>query len=77
MYDDYEIDYTYSNEFYAQDLDEIYEYHMHNTSYNIQDTYEIDDEYARDSHDYDALAYRHYANKHRTRITCPRYIANA
>ena len=61
MYDDYELDYTYSNEFYAQDLDEIYEYHIHNTSYTIQDTYEIDDEYARDSHDYDALAYRHYA----------------
>ena len=41
MYDDYELDYTYSNEFYAQDLDEIYEHHMHNTSYNTQDTYEI------------------------------------
>ena len=40
MYDDYEIDYTYSNEFYAQDLDE---------------------DYARDTQDYNTLAYQHYA----------------
>ena len=62
MYDDYEIDYSFNNEFYAYDLDEIYEYHMHNTQLDMQqDTYESDDDYARDSHDYDALAYRHYA----------------
>ena len=62
MYDDYEIDYSFDNEFYAYDLDEIYEYHMHNIQLDMHnDTYEIDDEYARDSHDYDALAYRHYA----------------
>ena len=42
MYDDYEIDYSFNNEFYEYDLDEIYEQHMH-TSYNIQDTYEIDE----------------------------------
>ena len=62
MYDDYEIDYSLNNEFYAYDLDEIYEHHMHNIQLDMHsDTYEIDDEYARDSHDYDALAYRHYA----------------
>ena len=62
MYDDYEIDYSFDNEFYAYDLDEIYEQHMHNIQLDLHnDTYEIDDEYARDSHDYDALAYRHYA----------------
>jgi len=61
MYDDYEIDYAYNNEFYARDLDEIYEHMVYHTSYNTQDTYEIDDDYARDSQDYDALAYRHYA----------------
>ena len=67
MYDDYEIDYSFDNEFYAYDLDEIYEQHMHNIQLDLHnDTYEIDDEYARDSCDYDALAYRHYAwyNKH-------------
>ena len=31
------------------------------TQYNIQDAYEMDDEYARDSCDYNELAYRHYA----------------
>ena len=62
MYDDYEIDYSFDNEFYAYDLDEIYEHQMHNIQLDMHnDTYEIDDEYARDSHDYDALAYRHYA----------------
>jgi len=31
------------------------------TQYNTQDAYEIDDEYARDSCDYNEMAYRHYA----------------
>jgi len=62
MYDDYEIDYSFNNEFYAYDLDEIYEHHMHNTSLDIQqDVYEMDDDYARDSCGYDELAYKHYA----------------
>ena len=46
MYDDYDLDYTYSND-YAQDLDEY-----------AQD---LDEDYARDSQDYESLAYRHYA----------------
>ena len=71
MYDDYEIDQAFNNEFYAYDLDEIVEYHMHNASrdmQNIQDAYDSDDDYARDSCDYNDLAYRHYAwyNKHTT-----------
>ena len=60
MYDDYDLDYTFTND-HAYDLDEYtldentyHEYHTH------LDT-DLDDEYARDSHDYDALAYRHYA----------------
>jgi hypothetical protein len=62
MYDDYDLDYTYNNEFYTCDLDEMYEHYMHNTSLDMQqDAYEMDDDYARDSCDYDQLAYRHYA----------------
>ena len=44
MYDDYDLDYTYTND--HTDLDEY------------MDT---DEDYARDSHDYESLAYRHYA----------------
>lgn len=35
-------------------LDESY-------GYNIQNTYDLDDDYARDNTDYQDLAYRHYA----------------
>ena len=62
FYDDYEFQHEYNNESYTYDLDEMCEYHYHHMHNNyIQDAYEIDDEYARDSCDYDALAYRHYA----------------
>ena len=62
FYDDYEFQYEYNNESYTCDLDEMCEHHYHHMHNNhIQDAYEIDDEYARDSCDYDALAYRHYA----------------
>jgi len=44
MYDDYDFDYTYSND-YGQDLD---------------DARDLDEEYARDGQDYESLAYRHY-----------------
>jgi len=46
MYDDYDLDYTYSND-YGQDLEEY--------------TQDLDEDYARDTHDLEALAYRHYA----------------
>ena len=45
MYDDYDLDYSGND--YGQDLDEY--------------TQELDDDYARDSTDYETLAYRHYA----------------
>ena len=67
MYDDYDLDYTYSNESYVYDLDEMLEYHMNQVSRDIQqESYDDDDDYARDSCDYSDLAYRHYAwyNKH-------------
>ena len=46
MYDDYDLDYSYSTD-YSHDLDD-----------NTQD---LDEDYARDGQDYEALAYRHYA----------------
>ncbi len=46
MYDDYDLDYTYTNDY--ADLDEYY-------------TQDLDEDYARDAHDYESLAYRHYA----------------
>ena len=48
MYDDYDLDYTYSND-YALDLDDTYA------------ALDLDEDYARDSYDYESLAYRHYA----------------
>jgi hypothetical protein len=47
MYDDYDIDYTFAND-YEYNLDEYY----------AQD---VDEDYARDGQDYQDLAYRHYA----------------
>ena len=47
MYDDYDLDYTYTGNDYA-DLDEHY-------------TQDLDEDYARDGQDYESLAYRHYA----------------
>lgn len=49
MYDDYNLDYTFSYE-YTQDLDD------YALDYN-----DLDEDYARDAHDYQDLAYRHYA----------------
>ena len=61
-YNDYEFSYENNNELYTYDLDEMCEYMMRdNIQYNIQEAYEIDDEYARDSCDYNEMAYRHYA----------------
>ena len=64
MYDDYDLDYTLSSDYASSyDLDEMCEYAMRDThtQYNMYDAYEMDDEYARDSCDYNELAYRHYA----------------
>jgi len=71
MYDDYEIDFSVNNESYTYNLDEMCEHHYqmrdnHMQSRDMHEGYENDDDYARDSCDYDTLAYRHYAwyNKH-------------
>ena len=45
MYDDYDLDYTFTNDY--GDLDEDYDTR--------------DEDYVRDAHDYEVLAYRHYA----------------
>ncbi len=47
MYDDYDLDYSFSND-YTLDED----------AYYAQD---LDEDYARDGQDYQDLAYRHYA----------------
>jgi len=62
-YNDYEFAYEHNNELYTYNLDEMCEYMVRDAriQYNIQEAYEIDDEYARDSCDYNDLAYRHYA----------------
>ncbi len=53
---DYDASYIWDYETSSHDdLDESY------VTHNIQDTYELDDEYARDSYDYQTLAYIHYA----------------
>jgi hypothetical protein len=57
MYDDYDLDYSYTPE-YTYDLDETYD--MWVQSY-AQDTHDDDDDYARDNDTYETLAYRHYA----------------
>jgi hypothetical protein len=48
MYDDYDLDYTFTND--HTDLDEYYASNL-----------DLDEDYVRDSHDYESLAYRHYA----------------
>ena len=59
-YEDHELQYHYNNESYTYYKDEMYEHYVRDT-HNTQDTYEIDDEYARDTCDYVELAYKHYA----------------
>ena len=50
MYDDFDLDYTYD---YSSSLDEDYA-----DAYELD---EIDEEYARESTDFQELAYQHYA----------------
>ena len=51
---DYDASSVWDYEISAHDLDENY-------SYSMQDSYDLDEEYARDSYDYTELAYMHYA----------------
>jgi len=57
MYDDYDLDYTFAQD-YNLDEDAYYE---HYAQLDALDQLDLDEEYTRDAHDYDALAYRHYA----------------
>ncbi len=56
MYDDYDLEYSFSNE---NILDEDMYYEMYHGAYNVME--DLDDEYDRNAQDYDALAYKHYA----------------
>ena len=65
MYDDYDLDYTFAQD-RTYDLDEMYDAYVHasSTHTHLDDnmyTYDLDDEYERDSQDYATLAYQHYA----------------
>ena len=60
MYDDYDLDYTYAPE-YTYDLDETYDMWVQSFAHTSQLDEDLDEEYARDAQDYDALAYKHYA----------------
>jgi hypothetical protein len=53
MYDDYDLDYSFSND-YNLDEDSYYEHYA-------QSDANLDEDYARDGQDYESLAYRHYA----------------
>ena len=56
MYDDYDLEYNFGNE---NIIDEDTYYEMYHGARNLMD--DNDDDYARDTQDYDALAYKHYA----------------
>ena len=51
---DYDVTSVWEHEISCHDLDESH-------AYNMQDTYDLDEEYARDSYDYTELAYHYYA----------------
>jgi len=50
MYDDYDLDYTFMND-----------YNLDEDRYAETGTLDLDEDYARDGQDYETLAYRHYA----------------
>ena len=56
MYDDYDLDYSFTQD-YTYDLDEMYESYMQSYALDV----DADDDYARDNDTYETLAYRHYA----------------
>ena len=60
MYDDYDLDYTYAPE-YTYDLDETYDTWVQSFTHTQLDTQDLDEDYAHNTQDYDALAYKHYA----------------
>ena len=60
MYDDYDLDYTFSQD-YNLDEDAYYEYYAQLDHLDHLDQLDLEEDYTRDALDYDALAYRHYA----------------
>lgn len=61
MYDDYDLDYTFARD-HILDEDMYYEMHTHLDQALDSYTHDLDDDYDhRDTLDYDALAYKHYA----------------
>ena len=65
MYDDYDLDYSFTQD-YTYDLDEMYEHYIQSYASDVQTLDSYEEDYARNTQDYDALAYKHYAwyNKH-------------
>ncbi len=58
---DYDLDYNYVPR-YEYDLDETYDAWVQSfSSANLDEELYLEEDYARDTQDYDALAYRHYA----------------
>jgi hypothetical protein len=55
MYDDYDLDYTFGQD-YNLDEDTYYEHYAQLDASN-----DLDEDYAHNTQDYDALAYKHYA----------------
>lgn len=51
MYDDYDLDYIFSNDYENLDEDTYVDSHQ----------LDLDEDYERDGQDYQDLAYRHYA----------------
>jgi len=71
MYDDYDLDYIFARD-HILDEDTYYEMHIQHLDTHLDkrthldscahlDAYDCDDDYERESLDYDALAYKHYA----------------
>jgi len=60
MYDDYDLDYSYTPE-YTYDLDETYDMWVQSYAHTHLDDMDLDEDYAHNTQDYDALAYKHYA----------------
>lgn len=57
MYDDYDLEYMFEGD-YDLDADT---YHNHHLDDNGMNDDAPDDDYARDTQDYESLAYQHYA----------------
>jgi len=73
MYDDYDLDYSYTPE-YTYDLDETYDMWVQSYAHTHLDDMDLDEDYAHNTQDYDALAYKHYAWYNLVHITHTRIM---